>query len=290
MRGVNYHKKCPLCGKTVFRKHFTYCPSCSRFVRRLDASHLSPQAIQSILNYVRTYGFVCFYTGMALDLKDPKNPFYCVFDHWNPGDDGKIVLTSFLINDMKTELSAAEFWYFIEQFFNFRENGVHVRKRKLQYWQGFYRDEGNVLKVRRKCCVCGASFYPAVYNQKYCHRCAELIWRMEIKKYPASTKKQVLDYIREHGYVCYYTGMKLDHDPRSPWYAVLDHWMPGNPKKVVLTSALFNSMKTDLTEREFWYYIEQLYNHYKKHTKVIKKWPIYWFRLYPEAKCLAGDV
>ena len=53
------------------------------------------------------YGFVCFYTGMTLDMKNPKNPWYCVFDHWIPGDDRRIVLTSFLINDMKTELSAA---------------------------------------------------------------------------------------------------------------------------------------------------------------------------------------
>ena len=78
--------------------------------------------------------------------------------------------------------------------------------------------------------------------------CAEILWRMRVKKYPASTIKEVLDYIRENGYVCYYTGMSLDRDPRS------------------------------------------LYNHFKKHTKVIKKKPIYWVRLYPKVKCLEGDV
>ena len=290
MKGNSHQRKCPLCGRPVSRKHFTYCPACSLFVWRLHGSHLSPQAKQSILDYVHKHGFVCFYTGMSLDLKNPENPWYCVFDHWIPGNDRRVVLTSFLINDMKTELSAAEFWYSIEQLYNFKKNGFKIKKKRLKYWKGFYRDPMNTQSARKKCCICGKLFSPGSNREKYCHLCAEILWRMRAKKYPASTIKEVLDYIRKNGYVCYYTGMALDRDPQSPWYVVLDHWMPGNPKKVVLTSALFNSMKSDLTEKEFWYYIEQLYNHFKKHTKVIKKKPIYWARLYPVVKCLEGDV
>jgi uncharacterized protein (DUF983 family) len=235
---------------------------------------------------------------MSLNLKNLKNPWYCVFDHWIPGDDRKIVLTSFLINDMKTELSAEEFRYLVEQLYHFKKNGAKVRKRRLVYWRGFSPRTGlppfapGARSVRRKkCCVCGKLFFSSSNNVKYCHVCAEILWRMRVKKFPASTIKEVLDYIRKYGYVCYYTGMSLEmENPKSPWYVVLDHWMPGNPKKVVLTSAVFNSMKSDLTEKEFWYYIEQLYNHFKKHTKVIKKKPIYWARLYPAVKCLEGDV
>ena len=105
---------------------------------------------------------------------------------------------------------------------------------------------------------------------------------MIVDQYPSSTIKNVLDFVRKNGYVCYYTRMPLDMvDFKSPWYGVLDHWIPNNSKKLVLTSALINDMKTDLTEKEFWYYIEQLYNYRKKHLKVRKKRPIYWERLYP---------
>jgi hypothetical protein len=147
-RGNHRLKKCPLCGKRVSRKHFTYCPDCSLFVARLHGSHLSPQAKQSILDYVHKHGFVCFYTGMLLDLRNMKNPWYCVFDHWIPGDDRKIVLTSFLINDMKTELSASEFWYYVEQMYNHFKKHTKVIKKKPVYWFRLYtgvkRLEGDV--------------------------------------------------------------------------------------------------------------------------------------------------
>jgi hypothetical protein len=75
--------------------------------------------------------------------------------------------------------------------------------------------------------------------------------------------------------------MPLDQDPRSPWYVVLDHWLPQNPAKLVLTSALFNTMKTDLTEKEFWYFIGQLYNHHFKGKKFRKRKLDFWARLQP---------
>jgi len=285
-RGVDFlmTRKCPLCGKAVFRKHFTYCPTCSLFVYRLQNTHLSIQAKQSVLDYVHKHGYVCYYTGMSLNLKDPKDPWYCVFDHWIPGDDRRIVLTSFLVNDMKTDLSEDEFWYTIEQLYNFKKYGSKIRKIRLKYWQGFYRDPeygpGMMTTLKKKCCICGKLFVVGANNEKYFPICAEVLSRMRIKKFPASTIKEVLDYIGKNGYVCYYTGMSLvTRNARSPWYVVLDHWIPGNPKKVVLTSALFNCMKTDLTENEFWCFIEQLYNHRKKHTQVKKKRPVYWYRL-----------
>ena len=70
-------------------------------------------------------------------------------------------------------------------------------------------------------------------------------------------------------------------DDRSPWYCVFDHWIPNNPQKVVLTSALFNEMKLDLSEEEFWYYILQFADYKEEHKKVRKKKLDYWTRLCP---------
>jgi hypothetical protein len=276
---MKHGKKCGLCGK-LFNGRFNYCPTCSLFLIRLDDTHLSIEAKQSIRAYVRKHGFVCNYTGILLDLKDPKSPWYCVFDHWVPGDDRKIVLTSFLINDMKTALSAAEFWDLVEELYNFKTYDTPMKKKKLRYWKGFFRDIREVKGPQRKCCICGKPFYVNANNEKYCRMCAELVWRMEIKKFPAATVKQVLDSIREHGYVCYYTGMPLERNPLSPWYVVLDHWMPGNPQKVVLTSALLNDMKSDLTEDEFWYFIKQLYCHHFKGKRFRKRRVGCWARIW----------
>ena len=106
---------------------------------------------------------------------------------------------------------------------------------------------------------------------------------MVIRHFPSAAIKGVLDFVHKNGYVCYYTGMPLDmSDRKSPWYGVIDHWIPNDFKKLVLTSALINEMKSDLTEKEFWYFIEQLYNYKKNHIKIKKKKPVYWYRLYPE--------
>ena len=221
---------------------------------------------------------------MALNMKDPKDPWYCVFDRLIPGDDRTMVLTSFLINDMKSEMSEVEFWRMIEQLFNFKKYGTPVEKIELKYWKGFFvPPKLKAAIATRKCTVCGAEYAPVANNQKYCHMCGELIWRMEVRKYPLATRKAVLDYIRQYGYVCYYTGMPLDQDPRSPWYVVLDHWLPQNPGKLVVTSALFNTMKTDLTEKEFWYFIGQLYNCHFKGKNFRKKKLDCWARVLPPA-------
>ena len=103
---------------------------------------------------------------------------------------------------------------------------------------------------------------------------------MRMRQFPAKTRNDIWEYVRKNGYICYYTKIPLDMtNPKSPWYCVFDHWIPNNDKKVVITSSLINDMKSDLSEKEFWYYIEQLYNYKKKRTPVKKKKPVYWNRL-----------
>lgn len=129
----------------------------------------------------------------------------------------------------------------------------------------------------RKCHVCDK---PCSKGSKYCPQCSKLYHRMRNKQFPPDTVKAIWDYVRKNGYVCYYTKMPLDtQDTRSAWYCVFDHWIPGDPRKVVLTSALLNDMKSDLTEKEFWYFILQLADYRRKHKMVKKKNPVYWERL-----------
>ncbi|MBF0504079.1 MAG: hypothetical protein HQL14_03145 [Candidatus Omnitrophica bacterium] len=93
-------------------------------------------------------------------------------------------------------------------------------------------------------------------------------------------RSDIWTYVRKNGYVCYYTQMPLEMgDRKSPWFCVFDHWIPNNPNKIVLTSALFNEMKSDLSEREFWDFIGQLNNYKNKQIKIKKKKLKYWYRL-----------
>jgi hypothetical protein len=104
---------------------------------------------------------------------------------------------------------------------------------------------------------------------------------MRNKGFPPQTVKAIWDYVRQYAYVCYYTGVELDTaNRRSPWYCVFDHYIPADPHKVVLTSALINTMKSDQTEDEFWDTVFQLADFKRRHKKFIKKPIIYWYRLY----------
>jgi hypothetical protein len=44
------------------------------------------------------------------------------------------VLTCVLINEMKTDLTEEEFWYYIFQLDNYKKKGTKVRKKKLAHW------------------------------------------------------------------------------------------------------------------------------------------------------------
>ena len=106
---------------------------------------------------------------------------------------------------------------------------------------------------------------------------------MRNKLFPSNAVKGIWDYIRKYGYACYYTGMLLDMDnTKSPWYCVFDHWIPGDPGKIVLTSALINDMKSDLLEDEFWDTVEQLADYKRKGRPFKKKSFTHWDRLIPE--------
>jgi len=253
---------------------------------------LPPKTVEAIWGYVRENGYVCYYTGVSLDMTDPHSPWYCVFDHWIPHDSSKIVITSSLLNDMKSDLSEREFWYLIKALADYKRLHKKIKKIKLMYWGRHYRKlafvEGTAMKkllggqTSLLCCVCGKPILHRYSRTKYCRLCARYIIRMKEHKMPPKTIKDTCSYIHKNGYKCYYTGMPLDlEDSSSPWYCVLDHWIPHDQAKVVLTSAVFNDMKSDLSEQEFWYYVKAFADYRDKHKKVRKRNPVYWYRLNP---------
>ena len=252
---------------------------------------LPRKTIEAVWDYIRKYGYVCYYTGMALDTDNEHSPWYCVIDHWIPHNKLKVVITSSLLNDMKSDLSEEEFWCFVRLLADHKRKHTAVAKINLAYWDRDYRHKNkrcpaidptlsisNPIAHSKKCCICSAPVYSNRF--KYCPTCSAFSARMRQRRLPSETVEAIWDYVRKNGYTCYYTGMPLEmSNSRSPWYCDFDHWIPCDSSRVVLTSALLNEMKSDLTEKEFWYYILQLDNFKRKHTPIRKKKLVYWARL-----------
>jgi len=137
-----------------------------------------------------------------------------------------------------------------------------------------------IKEIGKGCCICDEPVHH--YNAKYCLRCAKFGQRMKNKSFPAETVKAIWEYIRRFGYVCYYTGMALDLENRkSPLHLVFDHYIPGDPSKIVITSAWLNDMKSDMSEDEFKDSVCQLADYFRKGTPIVLKPFVYWDRLYP---------
>jgi len=132
-------KKCWVCGRPVFSVHSVYCARCARLAFRMKARRFSPEAVERVWNYVRTHDYRCYYTNMPLEMEDIRSPWFCVFDHLIPLDPNQIVLTSALINEMKSALSPKEFWYYVKQLADYIDHHKKIKKIKLAYWrQGAY--------------------------------------------------------------------------------------------------------------------------------------------------------
>ena len=130
----------------------------------------------------------------------------------------------------------------------------------------------------KKCCICGRPVFSD--RSDHCYRCHQFARRMNQRGIHALAVKNIWAHVRRHGYVCYYTKTPLEMtNPKSPWYFVFDHQIPGDDTTVVLTFALLNEMKSDLSWKEFRYYFRQLEKNDRTHTKIRKKRLIYWDRL-----------
>jgi hypothetical protein len=70
------------------------------------------------------------------------------------------------------------------------------------------------------------------------------------------------------GFECHLTKVKLSDDQFSPLRASWEHLKPGNEKTAVLAAAIFNHMKSDLTENEFRDVVTELARYFAKPNAV----------------------
>jgi hypothetical protein len=210
---------------------------------------------------------------MSLEIDDDTSPWYLVFSRLDPGNKNKIVPAAALFNEMKSRLTQKGFRYYVLALDDHRRKHLKVKKIPLVHWQVWRSMNDKV------CAGCGQA--AALKGRKFCATCARISFRMKHDRLFRESINDVWDYVHKYGYVCYYTGMPLElDDPKSPWYLVFDHWMPRDPRKIVITSSLINEMKSDLTEEEFWYFLRELANFYRHGSVVRKRKLVFWCRPY----------
>ncbi len=264
--------KCRGCGKRILLSKFKYCPGCVKLWRRLDNEDIPPKGKKYFWAYYRKYGRKCDLSGVSLEIDDDTSPWYLVFSRLVPGDNSRVVPAAALINQIKSALLKKEFRYYVLALDDNRRKHVKIKKRPVVHWR-------DLLMGDQACPVCGRSIERK--GLRYCARCSGIVHRMKHERFSPECISAVLDYLHTYGFVDYYTGMPLVlDDPKSPWYLVFDHWKPRDPRRMVVTSALVNRMKGVLTEKEFWYFIRQLANHFRHGTPVRKIKLAYWYRPY----------
>ena len=93
---------------------------------------------------------------------------------------------------------------------------------------------------------------PVVPQNRYCPRCRAIMRRAHAefiahRKALSSSWSEAAD-----GFLCRYSGLRVEErDQSSPWYISFDHPTPGKKGILYVTTKLFNSMKKDLTDKEF---------------------------------------
>jgi hypothetical protein len=110
------------------------------------------------------------------------------------------------------------------------------------------------------CVVCSAEKHPQADT---CPRCKHILGRVETRRNSSGALRHIDRQARlralqeswhDSAFHCFYTDITLvddgerSHDHR---YLVFDHRTPGDEASIVVTCALVNRMKTDLTEEQF---------------------------------------
>jgi hypothetical protein len=127
--------ECEICGDEPFPRSI-FCPRCRRFVFSGGHDHRPRvRALKRAWDPVLRM-FICYYTGIPLDITNPRSPWYLTFEHRTPGNEWSQVVAASWVNAVKTALSEYEFWKIILEYARWkREGGVfNPDVVKYRYW------------------------------------------------------------------------------------------------------------------------------------------------------------
>lgn len=253
---------------------YLYCPRC-RHLGRMAADNQSILCIRYALinSWDRVKRrFICHYTGVELDEKSPKDPFYISFDHIVPGEK-RLVCCAYLCNCMKNVLTGDEFMTVVPAladrfelglafnrdiigFSKWDHKGAPYLPRRLAPWEAPSRGITD-------CVICHKTLFP---RSMFCPRCRKFIVNRNEKD--ARVRALIDAFDPEiNGFRCHYIGVPLELiDFRSPWYLTFDHRIPGMKGDLLASALWINDMKSFLTETEFKAVVVEMARHIRLGT------------------------
>jgi hypothetical protein len=114
--------ECIICGLPPI-KYSYYCARCRKLVFQHGTAPPRVRALRDA--YCRPLdGFLCYYTGIKLDLTGRFGPWHISLDHRTPGDENSQVVAALWVNRMKTFLTEAQFWAVIHSLTGYIRNGT----------------------------------------------------------------------------------------------------------------------------------------------------------------------
>ena len=216
--------------------------------------------------------FRCYYTNLVLDETNRSNPLFLTFDHPIPGDNSRLVVCAWFINQLKDAMTEAEFRTNIPLLAahfetglvldrnNFRIDNFHPRPPKARTPPELIPLEATARGWSSEACkICGK---PPMKQGLYCARCKKAIFGHKEQALMEAVLIACYDK-QQDGFRCGYTGMVTDLDePTGPYHLSYDHRFPGHPGNIVVCIFIVNLMKTQLSDDEFRIIVINLAKHF----------------------------
>ena len=117
-----------------------FCNRCKKLLDRVDRREkVDKEArVHALKRAWHEDGFRCYYTHIQLVENEPKNPCYITFDHKTPRQKDDIVVTSAVLNDMKSDMDEDEFKKVVSALADFLKRGAKFEiqvLRDLKHWK-----------------------------------------------------------------------------------------------------------------------------------------------------------
>ena len=271
-------RTCIICGHPAARivNYSKYCPVCKKFMSKGLHKNVRKRALFAAWSRDAD-AFLCYYTGVRLDVLKTASPFYLTFDHAIPGDNTRFVVCARFVNEMKNEMAETEFRTNILLLAKHFRTGEPIDQSlfKLEYFRPKPKARARAPALPESglpltgyfpenCEICDKK---PMKRGFYCVRCHGI---MTIESYDIDAKVRALRAAYDKdidGFRCHYTGFLLDlKDPASPWLLNFDHCIPGKPGMYRIACQIINQMKSQLSEEEFKKVVLELARHFETGT------------------------
>ena len=128
---------CIVCSARTY-PYSPFCPECRNIIRQQSNIKERTAAMQASWDPARK-AFICYLTGLILELSDNRSPVFLTFDHRIPKMPGTLRMAAAFANFMKTALSEDEFWLVVKELAHHFQTGEAFNKNviKFAYWKGF---------------------------------------------------------------------------------------------------------------------------------------------------------